>query len=87
MKTSIAFGTAPEGLGEIIWRQISRIASGIRHAAARQRAYEALAVLDDRTLEDIGVPRAQIWEVVDRTVGSDPVHAATVTRSTRRIAA
>lgn len=71
MKSSVALGSTHVGLGELVWRQLSRKASGIRHMMARHRAYAALASLDDRTLEDIGIQRDRIWDVVDEALRHD----------------
>ena len=89
MKTSVAIGTTQAGLGELVWRQISNTVAEIRHGIARQRAYRALASLDDRTLADIGVERERIWEVIDDTLGREPaaIAAAQPARRDRRIAA
>lgn len=89
MKTSVALGTSQAGLGEIVWRQISSTVAEIRHGIARHRAYRALAALDDRTLEDIGVEREHIWAVVDNVLGQEPARSTTTERKSgdRAIAA
>ena len=71
MKTSIAYGTTQVGTGELIWRQLSHFAAEIRRARTRRRAYNALFALDDRTLRDIGVDRDQIWDAVDKALGTE----------------
>jgi uncharacterized protein YjiS (DUF1127 family) len=51
------FAAAAEGVG--------RLAAGLALARERRAAVRQLSGLSDRQLADIGLHRAQLWEVVD----------------------
>ena len=51
----------------------------------RQRAYEELSALDDRSLADIGLHRSQLSLVVDRLREAVELDAAPVLPSVRRV--
>ena len=69
--TPVGVGTAPasrkshDSLFTRIWEKA-------KDARLRRRAIEELSRLDDRMLEDIGLERARIPEVVDALTGSEP---------------
>lgn len=60
--------SVPERALSEIWRFLSRFVGGwicaLRRRLRVRRSIQALEALDDRTLDDIGVPRAKIRSIV-----------------------
>lgn len=61
--------------------RLDRLLAELRHQRARRSAYRALAALDDRTLQDIGIARHDIWSAIDTALGAQPAAAARVQAS------
>lgn len=65
MTTYVLLHPVQRRLGHRLMQMLRREIAHLREQRARRAAYRALAALDDRTLQDIGIPRQEIWSAVD----------------------
>ena len=67
--------------------RVSKLVAEVRLQRARYRAYQTLNDLSDRTLNDIGIERGRIWEVIDTMVEKRPVQLTCVAPKSARVLA
>lgn len=75
----------PSRLEAAVGRGVSRVAAAIRDYVERRDLIRELSAKDDRLLEDIGITREQIHDVVDAAHKRGPLHASRLAATTARV--
>lgn len=69
---------APNTTKHGLLARLGALTAALRRRHDRRAAYRALAALDDRTLQDIGIARENIWTVVDSALDARTAQQGTL---------
>lgn len=75
----------PSRLGIAVSRGVARVVAAIREHFERRALIRELSAKDDRLLEDIGITRDQIEDVVAAAHERGPLHASQLAATTARV--